>query len=68
MDKYLALGRTGDAVINISLNEMYYIHSLICQHMGALVCFASNKAFANQNWKSQFLQWSSCGRLAAEIV
>ena len=27
-----------------------------------------NKSFASQNWEVQFLQWSSCGRLATEIV
>jgi Ras GTPase-activating-like protein IQGAP2/3 len=42
LDKYLALGKTTDIVINISLNEMYFIHSLLAQHIDALVPPASN--------------------------
>jgi Ras GTPase-activating-like protein IQGAP2/3 len=29
LDEYIALGRNKDPVINISLNEMYFIHGLL---------------------------------------
>lgn len=32
MDKYLALERTNETIINISLNEMYFIHELLINH------------------------------------
>lgn len=37
MDKYLAMGKTTDSVINISLNEMYFVHALLLQHI-EVVC------------------------------
>jgi len=37
MDKYLAMGKTTDSVINISLNEMYFVHALLLQHID-VVC------------------------------
>lgn len=37
IDKYLALGRTSTPVINISLNEMYFIHALLKEHIQSLV-------------------------------
>lgn len=33
LDRYIALGKTGENFINISLNEMYFIHSLLNQHL-----------------------------------
>ncbi|EGG15734.1 RasGTPase-activating protein [Cavenderia fasciculata] len=37
LDKYIALGRVGDSIsINITLNEMYFIHSLLEQHIHTL--------------------------------
>mmetsp|Transcript_371 Transcript_371/g.457 ORF Transcript_371/g.457 Transcript_371/m.457 type:complete len:780 (+) Transcript_371:7-2346(+) len=36
LDRYIALGKTGENVINISLNEMYFIHSLLNQHINTL--------------------------------
>ncbi|EFA78579.1 RasGTPase-activating protein [Heterostelium album PN500] len=37
LDKYIALGRVGDNItINITLNEMYFVHSLLEQHLGVL--------------------------------
>ena len=36
MDKYIALGKTQESVINISLNEMYFVHSLFNQHLDAI--------------------------------
>lgn len=36
LDKYLALGKTTDTSINISLNEMYFVHSLLQQHLEVL--------------------------------
>jgi len=36
LDKYLALGKTTDTIINISLNEMYFVHSLLQQHLDLL--------------------------------
>ena len=37
LDKYLALGKTTDTLINISLNEMYFVHSLLQVHLDVLV-------------------------------
>eukprot|EP01097_Dermamoeba_algensis_P008941 TRINITY_DN6153_c0_g1_i1.p1 TRINITY_DN6153_c0_g1~~TRINITY_DN6153_c0_g1_i1.p1 ORF type:complete len:704 (-),score=149.43 TRINITY_DN6153_c0_g1_i1:172-2247(-) len=37
LDKYLALGKTSESIINISLNEIYCIHELVLQHQH-LVC------------------------------
>jgi Ras GTPase-activating-like protein IQGAP2/3 len=42
LDKYLALGKTTDVTINISLNEMYFIHGLLVQHIDALVPSTAN--------------------------
>uniref|UniRef100_A0A7S4PCN8 Ras-GAP domain-containing protein n=1 Tax=Paramoeba aestuarina TaxID=180227 RepID=A0A7S4PCN8_9EUKA len=36
LDKYIALGRTQECVINISLNEMYFVHALFNQHLDAV--------------------------------
>ncbi|EGC36786.1 Ras GTPase-activating protein [Dictyostelium purpureum] len=36
LDKYLAMAKTGDTTINITLNEMYFIHSLLEQHINSL--------------------------------
>ncbi|KAF2068794.1 hypothetical protein CYY_009886 [Polysphondylium violaceum] len=36
LDKYLALAKTGDVTINITLNEMYFVHSLLDQHLNTL--------------------------------
>eukprot|EP01133_Synstelium_polycarpum_P007296 gene7296-8484_t len=37
LDKYIALGRAGaDISINITLNEMYFVHSLLEQHINLL--------------------------------
>lgn len=36
MDQYMALSKK-DLVINITLNELYNTHSLILQHIEALV-------------------------------
>jgi Ras GTPase-activating-like protein IQGAP2/3 len=36
LDKYLALGKTTDTIINISLNEMYFVHSLLQTHLEVL--------------------------------
>lgn len=33
LDKYLVLGKTDELTINISLNEMYFIHSLLREHL-----------------------------------
>lgn len=37
LDRYIALGRTDTAAINISLNEMYFIHQLIKTHQNSLI-------------------------------
>eukprot|EP01094_Clydonella_sp_ATCC50884_P016576 TRINITY_DN2751_c0_g5_i1.p1 TRINITY_DN2751_c0_g5~~TRINITY_DN2751_c0_g5_i1.p1 ORF type:complete len:782 (+),score=291.28 TRINITY_DN2751_c0_g5_i1:231-2576(+) len=36
LDKYLVLGKTDELTINISLNEMYFIHSLLREHLEVL--------------------------------
>jgi Ras GTPase-activating-like protein IQGAP2/3 len=36
LDKYLALGKTTDTSINISLNEMYFVHALLQAHLEVL--------------------------------
>merc|ERR1712137_123432 len=36
IDKYIALGKTETQTINISLNEMYFIHSLLQSHIDSL--------------------------------
>jgi Ras GTPase-activating-like protein IQGAP2/3 len=36
LDKYIAVGRTQESAINISLNEMYFVHSLFNQHLDAV--------------------------------
>mmetsp|Transcript_21623 Transcript_21623/g.30230 ORF Transcript_21623/g.30230 Transcript_21623/m.30230 type:complete len:756 (-) Transcript_21623:71-2338(-) len=36
LDKYLRLGKTSDVYINITLNEMYFIHSLLIEHLKVL--------------------------------
>jgi len=36
LDKYLRLGKTGETVIHISLNEMYFIHALLLEHSEVL--------------------------------
>jgi Ras GTPase-activating-like protein IQGAP2/3 len=36
LDKYLALGKTTDTSINISLNEMYFVHFLLQFHIDVL--------------------------------
>mmetsp|Transcript_40504 Transcript_40504/g.101927 ORF Transcript_40504/g.101927 Transcript_40504/m.101927 type:complete len:781 (-) Transcript_40504:174-2516(-) len=36
LDKYITMGRTEDVVINISLNELYFIHSLLYEHLDIL--------------------------------
>jgi Ras GTPase-activating-like protein IQGAP2/3 len=33
MDRYLTLAKHSDTTINITLNEMYFIHSLLLQHL-----------------------------------
>jgi Ras GTPase-activating-like protein IQGAP2/3 len=38
LDKYLALGKTQEVIINISLNELYSIHALMKEHLDSLVC------------------------------
>ncbi len=40
LDKYLALGKTSDTTINISLNEMYFVHALLNTHVDILVFFS----------------------------
>ena len=37
LDKYLALGKTQEVIINISLNEIYSIHALMKEHLDGLV-------------------------------
>lgn len=37
LDRYLALGRTEENSINISLNEMYFIHDLLVAHKNELI-------------------------------
>lgn len=37
LDKYIALGRTEENSINISLNEMYFIHELLQAHRAELL-------------------------------
>jgi len=37
MDRYIALGRTQTPTINISLNEMYFIHALMKTHASSLL-------------------------------
>lgn len=37
IDKYIALGKTETTTINISLNEMYFIHALLQQNRAALM-------------------------------
>ena len=39
MDQYMALSKK-DMMIHITLNELYNTHSLILQHIEALVCFS----------------------------
>mmetsp|Transcript_17716 Transcript_17716/g.53103 ORF Transcript_17716/g.53103 Transcript_17716/m.53103 type:complete len:779 (+) Transcript_17716:136-2472(+) len=36
LDKYIALGRNKDPVINISLNEMYFIHGLLQSNLDTI--------------------------------
>jgi len=36
LDKYLRLAKTNEAMIHISLNEMYFIHSLLKEHIDVL--------------------------------
>jgi Ras GTPase-activating-like protein IQGAP2/3 len=36
LDKYLRLGKTSEVFINITLNEMYFIHSLLIEHVNTL--------------------------------
>ncbi|EAL62943.1 RasGTPase-activating protein [Dictyostelium discoideum AX4] len=36
LDKYLAMAKTSDITINITLNEMYFVHSLLEQHINSL--------------------------------
>mmetsp|Transcript_6380 Transcript_6380/g.18071 ORF Transcript_6380/g.18071 Transcript_6380/m.18071 type:complete len:759 (+) Transcript_6380:76-2352(+) len=43
LDKYIALGRTDESIINISLNEMYFVHSLFIQHLETLTNPADKK-------------------------
>lgn len=43
MDKYLRLGKTSDVVINITLNEMYFVHRMLEQQQGVLVNFKRKK-------------------------
>jgi hypothetical protein len=37
LDKYLALERTNENMINISFNEMYFIHEMLHLHKNSLV-------------------------------
>jgi len=37
LDRYIALGRTDENSINISFNEMYFIHELLIAHKTELV-------------------------------
>jgi hypothetical protein len=37
LDKYLALERTNENMINISFNEMYFIHEMLLLHKNSLV-------------------------------
>lgn len=41
LDKYLALERTNENIINISFNEMYFIHELLLLHKHELVSLSS---------------------------
>eukprot|EP01114_Cavostelium_apophysatum_P006458 TRINITY_DN1777_c0_g3_i1.p1 TRINITY_DN1777_c0_g3~~TRINITY_DN1777_c0_g3_i1.p1 ORF type:complete len:766 (+),score=273.66 TRINITY_DN1777_c0_g3_i1:272-2569(+) len=36
LDRYLRLGKTSEATIHITLNEMYFIHALLVEHMDVL--------------------------------
>lgn len=36
IDKYIALGRTDDLTINISLNEIFFVHQLLVEHAESL--------------------------------
>lgn len=36
IDKYIALGKTEETYINISLNEMYFVHALLNEHIDIL--------------------------------
>jgi len=42
IDKYIALGKTETTTINISLNEMYFIHTLLQTHIQALQGIGEN--------------------------
>ena len=44
LDRYLALGKTGENFINISLNEMYFIHGLLQQHLSIIAPETANPA------------------------
>jgi len=37
LDEYIVLGKTNEAVINISLNEMYFIHQLLKEHIDTII-------------------------------
>jgi len=36
LDKYLRLGKTGETAIHITLNEMYFIHALLIEHLDVM--------------------------------
>lgn len=43
LDKYLRLGKTQDTHINITLNEMYFMHSILLEHVEVLSKKSGNK-------------------------
>ncbi|KAL6058637.1 Ras GTPase-activating protein [Balamuthia mandrillaris] len=47
LDRYLALGRTHETTIHISLNEMYFIHDILVKHKDEVITSEADKPLAD---------------------